>query len=95
MLVDWDIFAEAEPALEALISSSSSSSSSNYDRAEPALEWCRRHAARLKKLRSPLPFRLHISVLGGASDAAKGVLSEALPPLHVAVSLDACPGGAA
>ena len=60
MLVDWDIFAEAEPALEALISSSSSSSSSNYDRAEPALEWCRRHAARLKKLRSPLPFRLRL-----------------------------------
>ena len=59
LLVDWDIFAEAEPAIEAL-TSSSPSSSSNFDRAEPALEWCRKHAARLRKLRSPLPFRLRL-----------------------------------
>lgn len=58
LLVDWDVYAEAEPALEAL--TSPSSSISNFDRAEPAVEWCRRHAARLKKLRSPLPFRLRL-----------------------------------
>jgi len=87
LLVDWDVYAEAEPALAALASPVSPSSSgagrNDFDRAEPALEWCRKHAARLKKLRSPLPFRLRLQqfvelALGGGGDG--GVDEKVLPP---------------
>ena len=94
LLVDWDVYAEAEPALAALISpssSSTSSSKSDFDRAEPALEWCRKHAARLKKLRSPLPFRLRLQqfvelALRGEGSEGEGGEDETMAPAGLALA---------
>lgn len=92
LLVDWDVYAEAEPAIAALISPSPSPSATtnenDFDRAEPALEWCRKHAARLKKLRSPLPFRLRLQqfvelvLSGGGGDGTGPSISSAAALAH-------------
>ena len=94
LLVDWDVYAEAEPALRALEtpppSSSTPAAADSFGRAEPALEWCRKHAARLKKLRSPLSFRLRLKQFvelalrggsrGGDENDTAAAASASLPP---------------